>query len=141
MLQWKPSITSANILGDCSVGVLATGSTMQWDPSPYNQEQSEIAVNWISQTTTTEFEHQIVVRTTAGPPRYDRFVVMRLLCHYLLMKLPEEGLPEVCRSMADAYDYYLRTPRLVSSQQLKRPSTKAKTSHRYERPSFPIVEE
>ena len=82
----------------------------------------------------------MVVRTTAGPPQYDQSVFMRAVCHYLLTKMPDEGLPDVCRSIADAYEYYLQPPRSLRSFDVHR-SVKAKSGRTYERPPFPIAEE
>src|SRR5260370_5709507 len=94
IMQWKPLITSANTLGDCSGGALLTGSTTQWDLSPFSQGPNEIELRWIGETSTAEFQHSMVVRTTAGPPQYDQSVFMRAVCHYLLTRMPDEGLPD-----------------------------------------------
>lgn len=115
---------------------------MQWAPALSSQESNEIEINWMNQTATSEFEHHILVRTTAEPTRFDQqSIFLKVLCHYLLNKIPDEGLPEMCRSMAEVFDYYVRAPRLVKGHEAKQLSVKAKTGQKYERPAFPIAEE
>jgi hypothetical protein len=101
-------------------------------------------LQWCAETSTAEFQHKLVVRTTAGPPQYDKSVFLRAVCCYLLTKLPDDGLPDVCRSIADAYEYYVQSPRVLRPYEvhkLKPSPIKAKAGRTYERPSFPIVEE
>jgi hypothetical protein len=84
----------------------------------------------------------MVVRTSAFPVQYDRSIFVRALCHYLLTRLPDDGLPDVCRSIVDAYEYYAQPPRALNSYEVhKLQPIKAKAGRTYERPSFPIAEE
>jgi hypothetical protein len=104
-----------------------------------NQGPNEIELHWCGETSTAEFRHAMVVRTTTSLPQYDRSVVLRALCHYLLTKLPEDGLPDVCRSIVEAYEYYLQPPRILRMPEHQ--AVKAKSGRTYQRPSFPIAEE
>lgn len=141
-MQWKHSITSASNLGGYSVGALLTGSTTQWDLERLSQGANEIELQWSGETSTGDFQHTMVVRTTACPPQYDRAVFVRALCHYLLTKLPDEGLPDVCRSLVDAYEYYFQFPKALKTYEVQRfQPVKAKAGRTYERPAFPISEE
>jgi hypothetical protein len=79
------------------------------------------------------------VRTTTGLPQYDRSVFLRAMCHYLLTKLPDDGLPDVCRSLVEAYEYYLQPPKILRMPEHQ--AVKAKPGRIYERPPFPIAEE
>jgi hypothetical protein len=115
---------------------------MQWDPGPLSQEPNEIELQWCGETSTAEFQHTLVVRTTAGPPQYDKSVFLRAVCHFLLTKLPDDGLIDVCRSIVDAYEYYVQSPTVLRPYEVhKFQPVKAKAGRTYERPSFPIAEE
>lgn len=115
---------------------------MQWDPARLSQGRSEIELNWCGTTAAGDFQHTMVVRTSACPPQDDWSVLMRALCHYLLTKIPDDGLPEICRSIVDTYEYYTQPPRLLKGYEVhKLQAVKAKAGRTYERPSFPIAEE
>ncbi len=111
---------------------------MPWGLNPFQQNPNEMTLQWTSGTPTREYEHRMSVRTTAGPPQYDQWVYLRAACYFLLAKLPDEGLADVCRSIADAYEYYLQPPRILSFGHNER--TKAKYGNTYERPPFSIEE-
>lgn len=114
---------------------------MQWAPGGLGQE-NEIELKWHGETGTGQYEHTMIVRTATCPPQMDRSVFMRAVCHYLLSKLPDDGLPDVCRSIADAFEYYAQTPKALSGYNLQKlQPIKAKPGRTYERPPFPIAEE
>jgi hypothetical protein len=96
-------------------------------------------LHWCGETSGAEYQHTMCVRTTTGLPQYDKSVFLRAMCHYLLTKLPDEGLPDVCRSIVEAYEYCLQPPKILRMPDHQ--TVKAKAGRTYERPSFPIAEE
>lgn len=84
----------------------------------------------------------MIVRTTAGPPQHDRWIFLRAFCYYLLTKLPDEALPEICRSLVDVYEYYFQFPTALKGYEAQKSQpVKAKAGRTYERPSFQISED
>jgi hypothetical protein len=143
MTQLIPLTSSVGNLGDYSDGASLSVSMTQWDLDPLNQDPNEVQIQWFSEAPKAEFEHTITIRTTSGAfPVLDESVLLRAACYYLLTKLPDAELPEICHYIADAYDSYeyskLLAPRIVKSQPQV---VKAKVGKTYTRPSFPIIEE
>jgi hypothetical protein len=87
------------------------------------------------------FFHGIVFGTSSGVPQLDECTLARLVCHYLVSTIPDEGLPEVARALEDCRDYYLeevnRQPELPPAREI----VKAQVGRTYERPTFALAEE
>jgi hypothetical protein len=68
-------------------------------------------------------------------------IVQRVLCHYLLARVPPEGLHEVCETIGEIYSHYTR----LAERKLALPpvyrQSRAKHGEKYERPTFYAAEE
>jgi hypothetical protein len=75
-------------------------------------------------------------------PRCDKFVLLRVLGHFLLSKVPDEGLSETCEALTEFYDYYtdLAQKRISAVQPANR-TFDATLSASYVRTPFVIPEE
>lgn len=67
-------------------------------------------------------------------------IIHRLLCHFLIDRIPDEGLPELVESVGGIYEFYqlpAPTPALLPQHR----SVSGEISRSYERPPFQIEEE
>lgn len=117
--------------------------TTQWALGPFDlSQQSGISINWQQETAGAKFLHRVELGTTAGAPGYETGIALRVLCHYLINNIPDEGLAELCQSIADIHDYYItRAHHLRSLPLPSRDVLKAKSGATYERPAFGLAEE
>jgi len=103
---------------------------------PYGQ-----VFGWQCQMPGASFDHGVVLGTHSGVLRRDEDILRRLVCHYILSTIPNEGLPEVFQSLLDYRSYYLeenfRRPALPPAQDV----VKAKWARTYDRPAFGVVGE
>ena len=83
----------------------------------------------------------MVFRTSSGLPQLDEAALLRLICHYALSKIPDEGLPEVVRLLADSSNYYLEEANRQRALAPVPEIVKAKVARRYDRPAFGLTEE
>ena len=67
-------------------------------------------------------------------------IIRRVLCHYLLDQLPDEGLPEAYDSLGGMQEFYSE-PHSQSVPRLPQHVTAASYGDSYERPEFRIAEE
>lgn len=67
-------------------------------------------------------------------------VTVRLLCHALLQRLPDEALPEAVESLTGMYEFYAR-PRLPLPELPARPSVSARITGSYVAPVYPVTED
>lgn len=65
----------------------------------------------------------------------------KLLCHKIVDHISEQGMPELCESMADIYDFDLKRAQYQHQALPHRESVPAKLGKSYQRPSFQITEE
>lgn len=66
--------------------------------------------------------------------------MLRVVCHYLLDRMPDESIPELCESFGRIYDFYSTRPTNVPSLPLRQ-SIRARRGQVQERPEFVIDEE
>ncbi len=117
-----------------SLGALALQSTTTDQPSR--------TFTWHHDCTGAQFSHSVCLQTTAGAPRYDKAAVLRMIGHFLLSRMPDDGLAETCESLAETYDYYLARgqKRLECTSPTSR-SYYATLGNSYVRPTFRITEQ
>jgi hypothetical protein len=66
---------------------------------------------------------------------------LRLLCHYLLNQIPDEGLPELCESIGQIYEFHFSTATAYTPPKFETRSVRAKRGRAYERPEFSLADE
>lgn len=66
---------------------------------------------------------------------------LRLLCHYLLNQIPDEGLPELMESIAEIYEFHCSATSTYAPPKLETRSVRAKRGRVYERPEFSLADE
>src|SRR5205807_1889515 len=77
---------------------------------------------------------------TSGGPDLPEPLILRLFCHALLGRLPNEALSEAVESLVGMYDHY-RLPYTPPQPLLPPRSVKARVTGSYVRPVFPVTEE
>ena len=141
------SITSTGKPGDFLGGALLTGFIEQWNRTPSNEAGIAVAgtdwtINWQQESPGAKFAHSVVLRTTAGVPQYSRSAVLRTWGHYLLTRLPDEGLAEALENLAATYTYWcIRTKEFSESTQPVSRFYNAVKGSSYERPKFHVTED
>lgn len=65
----------------------------------------------------------------------------KLLCHKIVDHISDEGMPELCQSMAEIYDFDLKRRQYKPQAILSRPAVPANHGISYQRPEFHIAEE
>lgn len=73
-------------------------------------------------------------------PKYQASVVFRILCHYLVDAVPDNGVPEMLDSVVSLFEYY-RVPSqtvVVGPERKQLPASLGKV---YQSPTFHIPEE
>jgi|CXWL01.1.fsa_nt_gi hypothetical protein len=126
----------------------------QWDripPGPsFAFNPGEFELNLVA-TTSTEGEGDIIaitlpsdVTTVTDLARWtltQRVGVAKLLCHKIIERIPDQGVPELCETMAEIYDHHRKHAK-YQQKTLPFPQTvQAQLGKTYERPGFQIAEE
>ena len=127
-----------------SGGLLLSDSTAHWNldrSSTWGVSSNCFGWHVDQEDAGATFFHGVVLRTTAGIPQYDRNILMRLACHFILSRLSDDGLPDLFQSLAE--DYYYQT---LLSQQSDKPSRsyklfEANQGPRDARPVFRVTED
>ena len=137
-MQLRSSSTLTGRQGDSSVGASPTGFMLQWSLSPVSGQTSSVvdsapSMDWVEDTPGAWFQHRIFIKTTSGVPLWDRSAFVRMVCHIILDRIPEQGLPEVCRSLADSYDFFRSEWRPSPAI---REVSRAREGQSYDRPAF-----
>src|SRR5712692_5884749 len=137
--------TSTGKQGGFSGGASLIDFITQWNLSQSNDnataDDSSRTLTWQHDSTGARFFHSVCLQTTAGAPRYDKTAILRMVGHFLLSRMPDEGLFESCESLAETYDYYL-----ARTQNRFQPTCSTSRFHyatrgaSYVRPSFPLAE-
>jgi hypothetical protein len=140
------SITSTGKPGDFLGGALLTDFIEQWNRTPSSEAGIAVAgtdwtINWQQESPGAKFAHSVVLRTTAGVPQYSRAALLRTWGHYLLTRLPDEGLAEALEGLAETFTYWkIRTEELPSSHPVSN-FYSAVYGSSYVRPTFRVTEE
>ena len=120
---------------------------MRWNLSELGErgtaaDETSRTFTWQQDTTGAKFSHSVFLQTTAGAPRYNKAAILRMVGHFLLSRMPDEGLAETCQSLAENYDYYLTRARTTLEVTCPTPqSYGAPLAVSNIRPLFPIAEE
>ena len=148
------STTSTEKLVDFLSGALRQSSIKQWDPAPpgssFAFSSEEFDLDLIA-TTSTEGEGDIIsvalpsdVTTIMDLARWtltQRIGIAKLLCHKIVEHIPDQGVPELCETMAEIYGHH-RKHAEYQQKALPFPLTvQAQPGKTYERPGFQLAEE
>lgn len=98
--------------------------------------------NWHEESPGARFHHSVLLRTTAGVPQYDETALLKTVGHFLLSKMPDEGIIEALEGLAETYTYWnIRTQELTESHPAVSSLHKAVQGSSYVRPTFRVSEE
>ena len=120
------------------------------DPEIFSTElqswetDSQVTLGWQQDVTGARFLHAISIPSYQGTAKrhaHTENLHLRMLCHMLINRMPERGLPELCESLGSMYEFYMapienQVPALPERRQLK-----GKIRRAYERPEFSIADE
>lgn len=68
-----------------------------------------------------------------------RYFILRFLCHFLIDRIPDEGLSDTCESLREFYDYY--KPAVPPPRQLEVRQRDAIRGMSNEREAFTVAQE
>ena len=118
-----------------------------WTLDPLNRlsetqgPEHQVAAEWKHFSSRGRISHLFMIE---GNPVLDeegfQDYVIRLLCHALIDRVPEQALPELLDEIENIYRYYLTAPPARALQQPSR-VLQVKIGRRFERPTFPLSEE
>lgn len=116
-----------------------------WDRSLSNETSAsppQIVARWSRQMAAGVVDHwvQLQVDETISGPEELLLPLERMLAHFLVDQMPDEGLHELVESLANMFDFYARrsTPAPLPSPPRR---TRARVVGRYERPVFEVTED
>jgi hypothetical protein len=114
-----------------------------WNPSPLPLFP-DVGTNylvWDSSTDAADYSHIVAFRPqqTAVTPENTRTIVLRLLCHMIVSRLPDEALGEASECLADMYLFYKAPPALPKPHDVM--SYPAKMGEFVERPPIQLEDD
>lgn len=97
----------------------------QWSPTLSSNDAGAAIVQWHETTDAGRLEHYISFRPhleTEGFAYLPPTLLARLVCHAIISKIPDKGLPELCESLGHMIEFYgarqPTVPRVISHQPL-----------------------
>jgi hypothetical protein len=116
--------------------------TGQWSHNPLGELTGKyLTLNWQQELPGAQFFHNVRL-TTAGVPQDTRTALLRTMGHYILTKMPEEGLAEALEGLAETYNFWISWKQ--NSKQSSQPVSNfydATQGSSYERPKFHVTED
>lgn len=106
--------------------------------------ESPFVLDWTQETTGgAQIRHTIRFRQgTESEPDYSGALKVRLLCHFLLNRIPDTGLAEVADSLGSILEYYsMVRERPTGPKTLAEESIRARLGECFERPDFHLADE
>ena len=79
-------------------------------------------------------------RQTSATPADFQPILLRALCHLLVDQVPDLGLPDLCNSLREFWEFYNVPPNRAPMLPVQR-RVSARIEGRYERPEFHVDEE
>lgn len=141
------SITSTGKPDEFFGGALLTDFIEQWSRSRSAEGGVSVAgtgwtFNWHQESPGARFAHSVLLRTTAGVPHYDKAALLKTVGHFLLSRMPDEGLTEALEGLAETYTYWkIRSQELPESSHPVSTFYNAVDGSSYVRPTFRVTEE
>ena len=133
---------------DSSGGALQIDSIEPWAPSPSEETTQtrgttpHFLLGWEQLLPGARVAHEIRfhLQETAARPEYSRLLLSRLLCHYLINRIPDKGIPELFESVGRIYRFYSTAPRTLPPS-LPMSKVAGKIGRLSKRPDFHVDEE
>lgn len=114
-----------------------------WDPSLWGDDPIDAVLQWHETTDAGRFDHVVSFRPhleTEGQWRVPRTFLPRILCHVIVNRLPDKGLPELCETLGQMFEFYAARQPTVERLTHEEP-TNAYVVANEERPAFFVAEE
>jgi hypothetical protein len=70
------------------------------------------SVSWFRELAGGKLSHQIGFAPLDSQlsPEHVQSLVLRMACYFLIDRVPDRALPELCENVAEVYDYHSLTP-------------------------------
>ena len=123
----------------CSGGVSPANYTTRWVPGPSIDDEAAV-FQFRDMTDAGHFD--VTFRphvVTEGRYRIPLSLVPRMLCHAIVNRLPDEGLPELCETLGHMFEFY--SSRRPAERLIHEEATKVQIVAHEERPPFFLMEE
>ena len=155
-MSFKDLTTSIDAPVDYFVGVLPRGYTEQcthsiylnkWhnplDRSWYGHAGPKLFFGWQHDVSGGEIDHVMSIRTpeTSLDTEDAEAVKMRVVCHYLLDLVTDEGLPELFECLTENLEFYKSRQGNEIAQLPANSGVRVTFGQRYNRPAFQIAQE
>ncbi len=135
---------------DFSVGALPSNCIRQWVPDSWSKEGEttggipQVRVGWQGAFAGVRFSHSVSFNVQETDEtqviRLDQ-VIGRILCHFLVSRIPDEGLEELYESIWDILHFYKTGPQQRPSLPPFRREIRPYKANRVVRPVFSIHQE
>src|SRR5579872_1574055 len=94
-----------------SAGALPTHYIEPWGPSWLERLKEApdrtFSLGWKHDVPGAQFSHRV---TATGENQYAPDIVLRIFCHLVMNCIPARGLPELCETMKELYEFYRNEP-------------------------------
>lgn len=154
-MQFKYSTHSIGSPVDFSVGVSRTDLMTQWnrcrfEPASLTGTYSQawegtpnVLLSWKQEVSGGDISHIITLRIpeTAQDIASLEKLRYRLFCHYLINLISDEGLPELCESLSEMFQFYSTPNKNVAPALPPAEGIRVKSGEKYERPTFQLAQE
>lgn len=129
-------------------GASATGSITQWaliESLNSVQSQGPLTLRWYQDVTGAQFAHAVSFepRNSQTEPTNYEPLWLRVLCHVLVNRVPDDGLHEALESLSNIYEFHStiahRAASLASLPEAT--GTRAKLGESFQRPAFLISDD
>ena len=148
-MQSRYLTTSIDYPEGSSGGVFLTDFTTQCDPTLFKEvvqtagTEQQFSLRWQQDISGARFSHIVSFppQGTSKEPNYRETLKLRILCHFFLNLIPDEGLLELCESMSEIFDFYNNRVSFQPQASLGNVSVRGRLGQSYVRPEFPIADE
>lgn len=134
------SISTIREPDTCSAGASVPYCTTRWDPVPFQETTTQgdergnlLAFDVAAESSTSAY---IARPEYAGYRSDDMEWTILLFCHWLIDRIPEEGLAELAESLANIYSFYQTRSLPTRSSLPSATRVKAFVREPMERPPF-----
>ena len=140
--------TSTNRPVVFSGGAFKTDSMTPWvrdlsipEDAPF-ETSADISVGWNEDISGIRFSHEVAFRRpTESGNEYALRIVLRILCHFLVDRIPDNGLKETGETLLEIGQFYRERSKDDMPLLAEKTEINARRGRSYERPEFPIPEE
>lgn len=145
----KDLTTSIDYPEGFSGGVSLTDSMMQCSPALFKGiiqtegTEQQFFLSWQQDISGARFSHTISFdpQETSKELNYRENLKLRIFCHFFLNLIPDKGLPELCKSLSEIFDFYNHRISFQPQASLQNKPLRGRLGQAYVRPEFPIADE